>query len=246
MSRNGVTITLVDNPTVKGHSFRDYGLWIQNTDYIGDPVLHTQYVTIPGRSGSLDLSEVIAKRPVYESRHIKVELAGFKDTLSWDGFVSALRNAYSGKTVMLVFDNDPCWYWIGRAELTGFKRERAKGSVTLSLPHADPYKYYYVSTTEPWLWDSFSFVDGIITELDALTISGSTTIRVPQSDAPVVPEIIVTAITGSLKVTANGKIHTVSAMGTYYWPDFILYSNYDSIRFEGEATVSISYRKGSL
>lgn len=246
MSRNGVTITLADNPTVKGHSFRDYGLLIQNTDYIGNPVLCTQYVTVPGRSSFLDLSEVVAKRPVYESRPISVELAGFKETLSWDRFMSFLRNTYSGKIVMLVFDNDPNWYWIGRAELTAFKRERSMGSFVLSIPHADPYKYYCLNTTEPWLWDPFSFEDSIITGLNALTVNGSATIRVPQSDAPVVPEIIVSAITDTLTVTANGSSHAITESGNYYWPDFILYSNYDSIRFEGNATISISYRKGSL
>lgn len=246
MNRNGVTIMLVDDKRVRGHSFRDYGLWIQNTDYIGDPVLFTQYVTIPGRSSYLDLSEVIAGRPIYESRHIKIQLAGFKEGFFWDNFMSTMRNTYSGKLVMLIFDNDPAWYWIGRAELTGFQRERSKGAFTLSLPHADPYKYYYQATNEPWKWDPFSFVDGVITDLSNQAVSGTTVIGIPQSDAPVVPEIIVSSVTGSLTISANGKRHTVTAAGTYYWPDFILYSNYDSIRFEGTATVSVSYRKGSL
>lgn len=246
MIRNGVTITPADEPGTGKHSLRDFGLWIQNTDCIGDPVLFTQYVTVPGRSGFLDLSEVIAGRPVFESRPIHIELSGFKDPFSWDGLVSSMRNAYNGKRVTLVFDNDPSWYWIGRAEITGFQRERSKGTITLSIPHADPYKYYYVSTTEPWLWDSFSFTDGICAQLSNRTVSGTAAIRVPQSDAPVVPQITVSSLTGTLTVSANGMTHTVTANGTYYWPDFILYSNYDTITFSGNATVSITYRKGSL
>ena len=89
-------------------------------------------------------------------------------------------------------------------------------------------------------------MDGVITDLSNQAVSGTTVISIPQSDAPVVPEIIVSSVTDSLTITANGKRHTVTAAGTYYWPDFILYSNYDSIRFEGTATVSVSYRKGSL
>ena len=60
---------------------------------------------------------------------------------------------------------------------------------------------------------------------------------IPQSDAPVVPEIIVSSMTDSLMIAANGKRHTMAAAGTYYWPDLILCSNYDSIRFEGTASL---------
>ena len=64
-----------------------------------------------------------------------------RDRNSWDIFVSDIRNLVEGKEIKVVFDNDPGFYWIGRASIKDFDRTREIGRFTIAIQKADPYKY---------------------------------------------------------------------------------------------------------
>ena len=71
--------------TINGkHSYSDYGIILQNPYQITPPIPKTHYVTVPGRSGQLDLTEALTGRVEYESRTLRLELGGMKsDWLSF-------------------------------------------------------------------------------------------------------------------------------------------------------------------
>ena len=70
---NGVEIT-IEGTATKYHSYTDWGLYVTNTDYIKEPKQNTNYVSIPGRDGLLDLSDVITGRPTYSGREISLHI----------------------------------------------------------------------------------------------------------------------------------------------------------------------------
>lgn len=135
----GVTIT-VGNASY--HSITDFNLAIQNTDYLGDPVLDESNIFfVPGRSGPLDLNDVVFGGPTFQYRRIFIIFGGIDDPDDWDARISTYRNLFHGKIVKLTFDNDPTHYWTGRATIEAFDRNRALGSFEFHINYADPYKY---------------------------------------------------------------------------------------------------------
>ena len=228
---NGVTIK-VGSSTY--HSFANFGLAIGNTDYISEPEYEDIYVDIPGRQGFLDLSEVIAGRPVYHSREISIEFGGVKaNPNDWDAAISDLRNKFHGKVVQLIFDNDTGYYWTGRAEINDFEHERQLGTFKFEIPSASPFKYS---------------VD-IVPNLANISLSSTArTISIPVTGMPVNPEFVLTNTgTSTVTIVANGITKTVNAVGTYRWPD-IWFETTTNITAKGPTNgkLSIVYRQLSL
>lgn len=138
MKTNRVDIT-VDGRTY--NSLTDYGLAIENTDYIGAPVQNpTHLVFVPGRVAPLDLIDSIFGGQYFEYRPISITFGGLKPAEQWDAFMSDFRTRFEGKIVKLVFANDPEYYWTGRCSIEEFERTRSIGKFEFRIEHADPYK----------------------------------------------------------------------------------------------------------
>ena len=65
------------------HTLRDWGAIITNSDCIGMPEPNTVLLEVPGRSGRLDLSEVLTGDVTYSNREIKLELAAQTNSEKW-------------------------------------------------------------------------------------------------------------------------------------------------------------------
>lgn len=230
---NGVTIKIGSNSY---HSMRDFGLAIGNNNYIEAPEYETNYVSIPGRNGVLDLSEAIAGRVIYKTRKISIEFGGMGDEMSWDGVISNLRNLFHGKVVQLIFDNDPTYYWTGRAEINDFDRFRNLGTFKFEIPEADPFKY------------SVDIVPNLA-DLAATTIRKNVSLRV--TSQPVNPTFIVSGLASG----ANLRIYSLPGMSSYLtlsngstkspvWIPTTQAIGYAAT--SGTATLSIEYRQVSL
>lgn len=242
---NGVTIK-VGSATY--HSFTDFGLAIGNNDYIGEPEYETHYVDIPGRDGFLDLSEAIADRVIYKNRKISIEFGGKGDCNDWDAVISDIRNKIHGRTVQLVFDNDPDWYWTGRAEINDYDRFRNLATFKLEIPQADPYKYGLE----------------LVTGFDNISVGSSMrTIVIPVTGMRVNPSFVVEDLAN---LGTNGQLYirrldsdnnsiaynSVKENGTYRFHN-LWYESGDKVGLSiggnfgsGSGTVSIVYRQVSL
>lgn len=241
----GVKI-IVENTNKEFHSLKDWGLVIGNNNYIGSPVQETNYVTIPGASSRLDLSEAITGSPVFVSREINVKLGGVRPRMNWDNTISELRNAIEGKIVKLIFDNDIGFYWRGRCTLTGYDRARSVGTINLKIAVAEPYKYEIFSSMELWKWDSFNFINGVIRYLGQMDID-NTEIVIPKGNMEAVPVFRIDSITSeALFVTVNGITYTL-AVGYNRFPQIKVAGTDEVVlTFVGTGTGAIEYRGGSL
>ena len=65
------------------HTLRDWGAAITNSDVVGMPEPQTVLLDIPGRSGRLDLSEVLTGDVSYGNRELKMQLACQTDIEKW-------------------------------------------------------------------------------------------------------------------------------------------------------------------
>lgn len=140
MKTNSVDIT-VDGHTY--NSLTDFGLAIENTDYIGKPVRNkTGLVYVPGVPRPLDTDSVVFGGPWFMYRTIDIAFGGLNAPEEWDSIISTMRNLFEGKIVKLTFITQPEWYWRGVASIEKFDRKRTLGTFDFCLMEADAYQYH--------------------------------------------------------------------------------------------------------
>lgn len=226
-------------------TLKDWGLAIGNNDYIGEPEQETNFVNVPGASGLLDMTEVLIDRPIYKSRPLHIVLGGKNPRNKWDSIISKIRNQIDGQIVKITFSNDLYHYWRGRAKVSNYDRTWSVGTFEINIPSAEPYKYEVDSSYEPWIWDSFSFEEGIIRYLGLVEINNSE-IVIPAGNMYTVPVFEIETVTTNLSVEVNGITYNL-AKGKNRYPEILVGGNEDvTLKFAGIGTGYIKYRGGSL
>lgn len=242
---NAVTITVVATGK-QYHTLNDWGFAIGNNNYIGTPEIIQNYIEVPGMNGMLDMTEAISGHNIYKKRVININFGGIKKRQDWDSVISDIRNKVHGQKIKITFDNDPDYYWTGRAEIIDFDRTRELGTFTLSIPNADPYKYDINSSAEEWEWDSFNFETGVIRYIGTIEVNGSIAINIPAGNMHTVPVFNVTKMTTQLTVMLDGKIYNLYK-GRNRFPSLQVCGDEDKdLIFSGVGEVLIDYRGGSL
>ena len=224
------------------HTYTDYGLYVTNTNPVEPPEVKAEYIEVPGRNGQIDLTEDLTGYTVYNNRQIVLKLGGRKRSQDWPGFMSNFLNDLHGKSVKVIFDNDPSYYYQGRATVeSDYEKGNEIARFTLTI-NAEPYKYSNQSTTEPWLWDPFSFVDGVIRYYNQLQVDGTAQIQVLGSEMPVIP-VFTTSV--AMQVEFGGKTYDLAAGNNKIY-DIVLMNQAYTLTFTGTGTVSINYKTGRL
>lgn len=237
---------VVEGENATYHTINTWGLAIVNTDYIKEPEQETAYIGIPFTDGFIDVSEVVAGRPVYKKREISVKLKGFREIKDWDNVISDIRNKLHGKICRVSFDNDKGHFWKGRVYVDDFTRTKTMGYFILNMPQADPYKYNWQGYGEPWVWDTFNFRNGVTYTLGEIEVNGTATITIPAGIIPVMPTFKCTGITNSLTVS-DGVTTIELENGTNKDPRIeVNGKNEVTLTFTGHGKVTVTFRGGSL
>lgn len=199
--------------TINGkHTYKDYGLVINNTSTVEAPSPKTNFVDVPGSSTRLDLTETLTGQVEYNSRSVSFTLGKLLEPEKWPALYREFLNAYQGKEVKVILDDEPEYYYQGRAELTDFTRSQMLGSFKFTV-NADAYKYEVYDSTEDWPWDTFNFETGVLREdYSDIEVSSSANKFIEGSLIPVVPVFIVSDldITSDAHITCNGKQYVLS------------------------------------
>ena len=200
----------------------DYGL-IVAPYAITMPEPQTNFVEIPGRDGTLDLSEAFSTVR-YTDRIIPLTLYA---RAPFDTTVSALAADIHGRRMNVIFDRDPTYYY--NARVTVEDVERHAGYCELSLEcRAKPYKLEHFQTT--------------VTVLP----TGSATVTLTNSRMPVVPTITVSADM-TLAFAIGVKDYTVVLpAGTHTVSSLVLLDGDTEIEITGTGSITFTYRKGAL
>ena len=221
MKTNSVDIT-VDGQTY--NSLTDFGLAIENTDYLDSPVQGTNgIVIVPGKSGPLDQVDDIFGEQWFSYRRIQIKFGGIEVPEEWDQRISLYRNLFEGKKVQLVFATDPDWYWTGRVKIDAFAHNRALGTFDFIIEQADPYKYKDITLT-------------------TTATSGGTTVTAAVTRKTVVPAV---TCVSDITITYNGETFSFTS-GTHKDLAFRLPAGNNSLVVKGSGSVTIAYSDGSL
>ena len=204
------------------HTLRDWGAIITNTDVVGMPEPQTILLDVPGRSGRLDLSEVLTGDVSYGNREIKMELAAEVDTERWIEMCHHIFNKYHGRNVRVVFDEDPTFYYYGRASVTDPKRLRRAGQMVLTVD-AEPFKYEIAETNVTYSAGTAS-LSGTLAN-GRMMVSPTVTVSAP------------------CQLFHEGKVFNLTA-GKQSVPGFVLHEGDNAVSLTGTRSATFTYRRG--
>lgn len=179
----------------------------------------------------------------YNRRVIHIELSGIKDRNEFLSVHSKIQNLLHGKKFKAIFSKEPNFYWVGRVAVGEINFYEIVRNVTLDIT-VDPYKYDLQKSNEDWIWDIFSFTDGIINECKDLIVKNSLEVRLIGRRKHITP-IFEVSESNNLSVTFN-DIKYMLADGQNEVVDIEIIEGINKLKFEGSGKVNISYRGGSL
>lgn len=219
------------------HSFDDFGIYLTSKT-INPPEPQTNTISVPLRDGSIDLTESLTNDVKYNDRKIDMTFSVVHPMEQWSDKVSEIENYLHGKRMKVVFDDDANYYYIGRLKVNEWSSQKSIGKLVIECV-ADPYKY---DIQDDWLWDSFDFENGYISESENIPVSGSTTVVIVGKRKKTYPTITASS---AMPVAYNGATYNLTE-GINKLYDMILDEGENTLTFSGSGSVLIEYTGGSL
>lgn len=222
------TPSSIDGLFINGEGLQADG-WFLKWRKLAAPKPKTDYVSVWGRDGDIDLTESETDGQVfYENRELTMDMVYIGE--DWTDAYSELLDMLHGKECAVQFLNDPYWYWAGRIIASLY--EHKPHSLAMS-GIMFPYKLSVAKVTKS------------VTVSGAIESNGVEVV-LPSSRMRVSPKVTVVAGTGeSVTLKWGTKTQTLSA-GTYYVRGLKVGSNDVTIKVWGTGTVTFEYRKGML
>ena len=205
----------------KIRSYDDLGLILTNAE-ITAPEPKRSIVTVPGRDGSLDLSEVLSGDVKFENRQLKLTFTMKDYRQRWLRDFSYIYNQIHGKNFHSVVDNDPEYYWEGFCAVDKSESSYNKGVVTVVC---DVYPYKHKAR-----------------EISVTSTSSGISLKCLSGREAVCPSV---TTSGNITFTCNNKSVSLSA-GTWKKQEIVFREGINNVSITGHATVKIAYVEGTL
>lgn len=139
------------------------------------------------KDGKTDLLPGIHPRPVFTDGQFEQKFMLCADATAgtglilparietWEAYISQLKNYFDTAMdkMRIVTDTDPGFFRRGNLHANVTDLGDFRAIITISGT-VEPYKYERYDSTEPWMWDDFSFIDGIIREYGDITVTHDT------------------------------------------------------------------------
>lgn len=224
------------------NSYTDFGLILSSKD-ISLPKPKTKKVEVPGADGELDLTDVLTTDVKYENRELHFTFTVIDHFNGWAARLSQVTNYLHGKVLNVYMDWDKNFFYRGRCTVNSFKSNKRTGSIVIDV-NAEPYKIERNAINQPWEWDGFNFIDGIIRHNNFNIQVGENYITLINGRKPASPIITSTV---AMVVYFDGKSIIVPP-GTTTLNEIKLKEGENVLRLSasGSDTIEITWEGGSL
>lgn len=267
------SVTLGDKNT-----WSDWGLVSATRPFIAPPSPKLNLLDIPGASAKLDFSEGLTGYPTFNNRTGSIDFTITDQYISdqnilWTRKYTEIMTYISGRKLRMILEDDPDFFYEGRFSVDtyspGTDASSSFSHITISYD-VGPYKWTNAdSLNDNWLWDPFSFVDGVIVS--------SVVKNIPVTDeeshidlakeligaAPFCPEFLVNTSAAGAQMSirvVNPELNIdtthVVLRGTHMFYDAVFWANvldnshttvYMKMETAGSTgTLSLRYRRGGL
>ena len=130
-----------DNFVSQANTWEDWHLIPSSRPTIVTPQPKTNLVKIPGRSGSLDLSNYLyGTHPVYGPRTGTLEFYVANDIEPWMDIRRKIAAVLHGKRIKMVLEDEPEYYYEGRFKFSVWNSGNGHSTVSIEY-QLDPFKY---------------------------------------------------------------------------------------------------------
>lgn len=221
------------------HSYKDFGL-ILSSKSIGMPEPKTETVDVTGLDGVIDLTETLGDEIRYKNRTLSFEFSLIDGAKNWQMVLSKLAMFLHGKKQRITLDADKTYYYYGRCTIDSFKTDKTLAKITVDCD-CDPYKQPVNEPGTKWLWDPFSFINGVIRN-NKFTVDGTAEILLINDEQRVSPTFISTA---DMVVNFEGTYYGIKKGKTKVY-DIRLNAGENRMTLIGKGDVTVMYKGGSL
>lgn len=210
----------------KFNTWYDWRLILTSKD-VTPPEPKTNYVSIDGMSGSLDLSEALTGEIHYNDRTVSATfLTDTGSRKDREKLLRDIRVALHGKKVKIIEPDDPDHYFYGRVVITAQSNNLAYAEFTIEAI-CDPWRYAINDSVRLINVNSQIVTDVVIHNNGVKTLS------------PVI------TVTGSVDITYNG-VKTSLTAGNYKISDIKLKQGVNIIGVSGSGSVTFTYKEADL
>lgn len=136
------------------NTWKDWWLIPDDRPDAAEPGVITKMIEVPGRHGTLDLTDWMTGGPVYQDRSGSWKFTVDNDRPSWVQVKEDLMEYLHGKRMKCVLEDDPNYYYEGRFRVK-WNSGQNYSKVTIDYV-LSPYKKHW-NPQGDWLWDPFNF-----------------------------------------------------------------------------------------
>lgn len=209
----------------KFNTWYDWHLTLTAKD-VTPPEAKTNYVSLDGANGTLDLSEALTGEVAYNDRTVTASFWTSEGTFPDRVMVCRdIAAALHGKKVHIVEPDDPDHYFLGRVRIKSQTHDQVHAEMTLEAV-CEPWRYA-INETERLVELSNEMVDVVIRNNGVKSL------------CPVLN------VTGTVHVTTNGVTTELTA-GSYKLTDIRLTQGVNVVRVSGNGSVTFTYREATL
>lgn len=220
---------------------------------VNPPTLKKKTIDVPGADGMIDLTTAITGYPTYENREGSWEFYVMNGYQEWFQLYSEIMAYLHGKAMRCYLEDEPDFYYEGRFTVNEWRSEKDYSKIVIDYS-LKPYKYWISTSVEPWKWDPFSFVDGVIQPVLFADIPINSASYVTKSynlvdvdRAPISPTLLVSGNITVKWTDHRGIVYEqVLEQGSNLIPEMVFYNQAITLYFKGTGTVSIVFRSGRL
>lgn len=218
------------------HSYKDFGLILKESS-IGIPQPKLKTVDIPGADGVIDLTGENVK---YKNRILTFTFTMIDAINAWASKLSAICDYLHGQSMRIVRDADQNFYYVGRVKVNTFKSNKRLATIVIECD-CEPYKNEIFNDSGRWLWDSFSFVDGIIYN-NYFDLSGRTEIIIVGRRKN---SYLTFTASDTMTISKGEKTYTIPK-GTSTNYEIVIEEGANELVVVGTGELSIMYSRGIL
>lgn len=229
------------------NTWTDWKLIPSSRPVINPPTPKINLVDIPGKNGRLDISTLLTGRPLFGPRTGDLEFVVSHDKHpdwenTWENLYESIVQHLHGRKLKAILSDDPAFYYEGRFTLNSWSSEAKFTRLSISYV-LNPYKMLIAGTLDEWMWDSFSFENGVIVEaMLNMNVSGSLTITLEGSPKPSIPTFTTSS---AMTVLFDGNSYPLP-IGVSRVPSIVIQNTNKTLEFSGNGQVTVDYRGGSL
>jgi hypothetical protein len=113
------------------NTYDDWNLASTSMPIIQPPSVKSRSIGVPGKNGTLDVTEAITGYPLFENREGTLEFVMLDTSEDWTQKCTDISNYLHGQTLKLSLEDDPNWYYEGYFYVDELKSEEYFSTISI-------------------------------------------------------------------------------------------------------------------